>query len=216
MRWMTRYLGFIAKPFIAWYAAQEVIACGLRSPAGQFNIIFSKTKNKEAYKFFKKSDNHWQKVDSLENKDFSHKLMFQEILPYTNVNETYKVIAKGLNGKKIYSSPNILMKEKTDYRDEILKIHKLSNGQVKISWTKAEEYNSMIFFLAVEDENDLGICGIYTKENSWVYPLVNKASLVIGQQSPPLLQPGHQYSFKLVIVDYDGWVPFVSTTKFIY
>ncbi|MAF13763.1 MAG: hypothetical protein CMI53_02620 [Parcubacteria group bacterium] len=216
MRWMTRYLGFIARPFIKWYASQEIIACGLRSPAGQFNIIFTKTNNKKNYKFFKKIKRHWQEVDSLENQDFSYKLMFQEIIPYAEISEIYKVKAKKTGGKRIYSSPKILIKKKTDYKNDLLTIEKLGNGQAKISWPEAEKYKPMIYFLAIEDSKDHGICGIYTRENNWLYPQTKKASLSINKQDPPLFKQGQEYSCKLVAVDYDGWVPCVATIRFTY
>ena len=41
MRWMTRYLGFLARPVVSWMADREVIACGFRDTDGGVRIIFS-------------------------------------------------------------------------------------------------------------------------------------------------------------------------------
>ena len=42
MRWMTRYLGFIARPFVRWVASREVIACGMRpDDADTVTVIFT-------------------------------------------------------------------------------------------------------------------------------------------------------------------------------
>ena len=49
MKWMTRYLGFIARPLISIYGDNEVIACGLRDLSGKVHIIYTPDEVKKEY-----------------------------------------------------------------------------------------------------------------------------------------------------------------------
>lgn len=79
-----------------------------------------------------------------------------------------------------------------------------------------EQFDPMIYFLTVEDEQGRALSGIYTRENFWEYPFVKKASLSIGGSDPMPLQKDKRYTVKLTIVDFDGWVSCIAKKVFTY
>lgn len=215
MRWMTRYFGFIARPFIAWYADQEIIACGLRSEKGDVCIIYTPTPERTKHLFFKK-EKKWTAVRVIAAKNFSGDLVHQIILPDAQLNETYIVEAKKKNKRHTLRSPTITIKEKTHREPDLIKIKKLPDGRIHISWVGGEQYNPMIYFLVLEDDHGNALAGIYTREYFWRYPSIKEASLSVGRNDPPLLQKDMRYTVKLAIVDFDGWVGCASKKVFTY
>ena len=210
MRWMTRYFGFIARPFIAWYADREVIACGLRSKNGEVCIIYSPTYDKIDHYFSKKEADQWSIVDVILANNFSGNLVHQVILPNAKVGDIYIVRVRKENTDSTICSPKITIKEGTKLSPDLIEIKSLSNGKAHISWRKGEQFDPMIYFLTVEDEQGRALSGIYTRENFWEYPFIKKASLSIGIADPTPLQKNKQYTVKLTIVDFDGWVSYIT------
>jgi len=94
MRWMTRYVGFIARPFVQWYADQEIIACGLRSEKGDVCIIYSPMPGRLDHSFFKKEGARWSVVSVFPTNNFSGDMVHQVILPNAKIGEDYIVRAQ--------------------------------------------------------------------------------------------------------------------------
>lgn len=216
MRWMIRYLGFIARPFVRWYADQEVIACGLRSDKGDVRIIYSTTQDRLGHSFFKREKTGWRDIDGIPTDNFSGDLVYQVILPGAKIGDVDVVRTKRKNGNRTISSPKITIKEKTPVLPDLIEIDSLPNGMVSISWKKGEQFDHMIYFFALENDQGKTLAGIYTVENTWIYPLIKKVSLSVGEADPALLQKGKQYNVKLVIVDFDGWVSCMGRKSFTY
>jgi len=214
MRWMTRYFGFIARPFVAWYANQEVIACGLRSENGDVCIIYTSTPERIEHRFFKK-EKKWVPIRAITTNNFSGNLVHQVILPDAQLSDVCIVEAKKKNKKRTLHSPTITVKEKT-YPADLIEIQHLLDGRVYISWVGGENFDPMIYFLVVEDEKGNMLSGIYTREHFWNYPSIKEASLSVGRNDPPRLQVNKHYTVKLAIVDFDGWVGCISKKVFKY
>lgn len=216
MRWMTRYLGFIAIPFVRWYANQEVIACGLRAENGDVCVIYSTEPDRSTHSYFKKETSGWSIVDVLRTNNFSGNLVRQVILPDAKVGEVYIVRAQKGNTGRTLRSPEITVKERTQSSPDLIEVKLLPDGGAYLSWKEGEQFDPMIYFLVVEDDRGTSLSGIYTRENFWEYPFIKKASLSIGNTKPILLQSGKQYIAKLTIVDFDGWVSCIGRKSFTY
>lgn len=220
MKWMTRYLGFIALPIVKLVADNEIIACGIKSQNNEINIIYTPTPDRLDHFFykykkeFKKQHTGWEKTLAISTVDFSQQLVHQATLPTAKIGDVYKVKAQKVDSKRQVSSPNILIKNQTIYDPNLVQIKTLPQGQAEISWKKAKLPQAMIYFLVVEDNSGQNICGIYTRETFWTYPLIKKASYYVGNPHPPLLQKGRKYTVKLVVVDFDGWTPYLAQKTF--
>ena len=210
MKWMTRYLSFIAIPFVRWYANREIIACGLRSKNGDVNIIYSPKDDKTKYSFLKKEGKKWVKKDAFSVKKFSDPIVHQVKIPKAKLNEIYRVYNKN---KKNLRSPNITIKKNSIDLSNIINIKLLNKEKLKISWEDGESYDPMIYFLVVENDKRETLSAIYTRENFWTYPLTKKASLSL-LNNPPKIDKSKIYHIKLVIVDFDGWVTGMGSKVF--
>ena len=216
MRWMTRYVGFIARPFVKWYANQEVIACGLRSEKGDIRIIYSPMPNQLDHSFLKKEKKEWVTATTFPTDNFSGDFVHQVILPDAKMGEVYVVRAqKGNSGRTVYS-PKITIKERTHSAPDLVKVNSLPNGMACISWKKGEQFDPMIYLFTLENDQGEALVGIYTRENTWTYPFIKKASLSIGNTDPVPLQKNKRYTATLIIVDFDGWVSCIGKRVFIY
>ena len=213
MKWMTRYLSFIAIPFVRWYANKEIIACGLRSKNGDINIIYSPKDNKTKYSFFKKEGKKWLKIGAFSVKKFSDPTVHQVKIPKAKLNEIYRVYAKNKENKKNLHSPNITIKKNSIDLSNIINIKLLNKEKLKISWEDGESYDPMIYFLVVENYKRETLSAIYTRDNFWTYPLIKKASLSL-LNNPPKIDKSKIYYIKLIIVDFDGWVTGMGSKVF--
>ena len=212
---MTRYVGFIARPFVAWYANQEIIACGLRQHvSGAATIIFTPYPGRSGYSFSKKRERIWVPAAAASMQNFSGDLMHRVELPHAAVGDVYRVRAQ--KGSRTLSSPRITIKKETIAISDILFIKPLPGGQALFSWRGGEGYDPMIYYLGIEDETGRALVGIYTREYFWHYPFVKKASLVVGQNGITPLEPGKRYTAKLLLVDFDGWVGHKAEKSFVY
>lgn len=213
MRWMTRYLGFIARPIVRLYGANEIIACGLRDTRGRVCIIFTQGKGQSGQSVFVLQNREWRTSAFRKTKHFSGSLVFQWILPDANIGERYRMRGARASGRRI-SSPVITIKKETACEDSLLQIQKSSGSEVVFSWQDADYYDPMIYFLALEDDKGKTLAAIYTRENFWTYPKIKKASYSLGPQNPPPLASKKRYTAKLVLVDYDGWVSHIAEKEF--
>jgi len=211
MKWMTRYLGFIARPIIKLVAANEIIACGLKSPQGDNNIIYTPYPGRDDYNFLIKK-NIWQPTLAITTNNFSGELVRQVSLPEVTEGNVIRVKARQKN-RSLYS-PKITVKPNTQYRDDLIDIEKTKQG-LKIVWNKCETYKPMIYFLVLQSKT-INLAGIYTREYKWEYPKIKQASLNVGSDQPIILKKGEYYQIKVVVVDYDGWAPVVATKEFTY
>lgn len=215
MKWMTRYFNFIARPIIQLVADNEVIACGLRTLDGKVNIIYSPTTKQNSHKFFKLAKKGDTEETYNDTQNFSQHLVHQKILPNAQTGEIYRIKAKSPSGRTL-KSPKIYVKDKTKQYNDLLEIKSLPDNEIEISWKQGKTLDAMIHFLVIEDENNRSITGIYTREHTFIYPKVKTASLTIGNFSPNKPKTGEKYTFRLVFVDYDGWVPYLAEKSFIY
>lgn len=212
---MTRYVGFVAKPFVAWYASREIIACGLRQHnSGAAAIIFTPYPGRSGYSFFKKRERIWVSATAASRENFSGDLMCQVELLGAAVGDVYRVRAQ--KGSRTLSSPRITIKKETMPISDVLSIKPLPGGQALFSWRGGELYDPMIYFLAIEDETGKALVGIYTREYFWRYPFVKKASLAVGEEGITPLEPDKRYTAKLLLIDFEGWVGHKAEKSFVY
>ena len=216
MRFMTRHVGFIARPIVAWYANQEVIACGLRSKNGEVCVLYTPAWDSVEHRFFKKEKKERIAVRAIATESFSGNLVHQKILPDANLHEVYIVEAKRKNKRRIVRSPAITVKEKTQYEPDLIEIKRSPGGTIQISWEQGERFDPMIYFLVIENDKGDTLAGIYTREYFWNYPFVKEASLSVGIVNPAPLQKDMHYTIKLAVIDFNGWVQCISEKVFTY
>lgn len=212
MKHMTRYLGFIARPIVKLVADNEIIACGLKSEQGQNNIIYTPYPGRDEYNFLLKQKS-WQKTLAITTNNFSGELVRQVSLP--DVKEGNIIRVKAKQKKRNLYSPKIIVKQTTQYRDDLIDTQNTEKG-LKIMWNRCETFKPMIYFLVIEDDKKNNLVGIYTREHYWEYPKTKKASLNVGSKHPIELEKGQKYTIKIVVVDYDGWTPVVALKDFVY
>lgn len=213
MRWMTRYVGFLARPVISRMADREVIACGLRDSDGRVRIIFSPGKERGDHRFVRKTAGDWEQASVSPTGDFSADIIRQVLVPSAQLGEVYRVRADSAKGKAL-SSPQIHVKESTLFDPGLLEIQMLPGAGICFSWEKGR--NTMIHFLVVEDSQGACLAAVYTRELAWSYPLIRKASLSIGPVETPTPIESASYTVKLVFVDFNGWVSALAEKSFMY
>ena len=220
MRWMTRHLGFLTRPFLRWYARQEVIACGLRREDGRVTVIYSPDASHLDHRVLGRGDVGWQKTTTVRSEDFSGGLVQQVCLHQPETGRRYRVHADRpaarLPWQRRVSSPLITVKPATVHRPELLAVTPRPGGELTLSWHIPSDADPMIFFLALETGAGEALVGVYTRELEWTYPQVERASLALvpGELLP--LTADELYAARLVFVDYDGWVSHLAEVEFRY
>jgi len=215
MRLATRYLGFIARPFVSWYANSKVIACGLKARNGDMHIIYSPSENKEHFHVLKYENSAWISVHSFPMKDFSEHLIRELAIPDASIGEIYKMGARNKTSGRMYYSPTITIKNKTSLLRDSITLDNKGDGGVTFSWPKEDTFKPLIYFLIVEDRG-APLAAIYTNEQFFTYPQLKTASMSLGIFDPPPLKKGNIYTTKLAVVDFDGWVSSILTRTFTY
>jgi len=215
MRWMTRYLGFLARPLVSWMADREVIACGFRDTEGGVRIIFSPGKNRGNHWFVRQAVRGWDEVPADPIQNFSGDIVRQVIVPSAQLGEVFRVQANTASGVTI-NSPRITVKKHTHFDPDLIRLQILPGGVLRCSWFEHKQADTMLHFLVVEDSEGKCLAAVYTRESSWSYPLIRKASLSIGPGEPPGLCESGSYTVKLVFVDFDGWVSALAVKSFRY
>ncbi|MCH8748152.1 hypothetical protein IH781_00215 [Patescibacteria group bacterium] len=214
MRWMTLHVGFVARPFIVWYSEREVIACGLRATGGDVRIIYSMLPSRCQHTFTKRdTTGQWLPGRAEPTANFSGELVHQVTLPNAQLGDIYRVNAELKNSGRLIQSPTITVKPATA-RTNILTVQMLPHGQAKFMWPAGEQFDPMVYFLALEDNAGNSLAGVYTRDTSWTYPITKQASLSLGPIDPSPLEPRQSYTAKLVIVDFDGWVSNIAERQF--
>lgn len=217
MKWMTRYFGFIARPFIMWYAQREIIACGFRSSEDKnVYIIYPKEHERRSnYLLYKKIKDKWKQVSFSNVHNFSKNLIEQKIILNTCIGEIYKIKAQDFVLNKFVSSPSIHIKKMTKIENNLLNVNTHTQNLIFFSWEKAKEKKTMIYFLLIEDvTNCNGLFCIYTRETTWQFPNISGTSLVFGNFYYNQLIKKHKYKAKLLLVDFDGWVSNMAIKEF--
>ena len=214
MRWMTRYVGFIARPIVRLYANQEVIACGLGEADGAVSIIYTPWPGRRAYRAVVQRNTAWQSAPLVPAHNFSGDIVLQASVPSAQVGERYKILAESRRGRLLYS-PSITVKERTVYDDALLSVlvHKES-GLAVFQWKDARKYDPLIYFLALEDDTGATLAALYTRAAQWADPHTKLASLSVGPAHAPKLHQGKDYTVKLLLVDFDGWVSHFAKQHF--
>lgn len=201
MRWMTRYVGFVARPFARFYAGQEVLACGIRDDSG-LHIIYIEKYGESDYTFSKNS-NTWHDIEWKEENDFAAGLVRDISVGGASLGELYRVCAEKKSGRVI-CSPSITIKGDTADISDSLQVSR-QGGKVKFDWLEAEKHKSMVYFLSIEG-NEETFAAIYTKETTWTYSYLKSASLSLGPENPRPIEDKVEYLVKLILIDFDGWV----------
>ena len=163
----------------------------------------------------KKDGRRWVDVATVPTSNFSGELVKQVLLPSARRGELYHVQTTGENGR-ILNSPDITIKKKTIADLDIVRVEPLTGGSVRLSWVDEKRSDTMIYFLVVEEKDGDTLAGIYTREKYWQYPLTRTATLSIGLENPPPLYTSREYTAKLVVVDFDGWVSTLDRKTFTY
>jgi hypothetical protein len=213
MRWMTRRVGFIARPIVRAYAGLEVIACGLRESNARVAVIYTAAHGRTGHHVRVYDRRRWRPIDSTQAEDFSGPVVRRVLVPTAAIGERYRMCATTRLGRRV-SSPTITVKEETVHDPAPLAVTLSSDGSVKFSWAATDVYDPMIYFLAVEDARGVNKAAVYTREVSWTYPRTEAASLSLGPSRPPRLPRGETHTAKLVAVDYQGWVSHLAEQSF--
>ena len=148
MRWMTRYLGWIARPVIRWVADREVIACGLLAPDSTVRIIYSPQTGRSDYRIVYQSSGGWIPAVSTEAEDFAPGLVKQVIIPDAEISDRYRVLAVAPNGRTI-SSPVIRVKQETRSLSDLV-VEFDQYGGARICWPQTDRSAAMLYFLTVQ------------------------------------------------------------------
>ena len=138
MRWMTRYMVFLARPVISWMADREVIACGFRHHDGSVRIIFSPGRGRGDHRFVRKTAGDWEQASVSSPGNFSADIVRQVLVPSARLGEVYRARAENAKGKTL-SSPQIHVKESTLFDPNLLDILMLSLSLIRFSWKKARK-----------------------------------------------------------------------------
>lgn len=205
MRWMTRYLGFIARPIVRLYGKTEVIACGLREENGSVSIVYTPLPGHHAHHVVLKEDGAWKQTPFSALKNFSGSVVSRIGIPGAENGAVYKVKGKTARGK-ILSSPQLFIKETTAREAGFLSARTEHGGEILFSWRPAEAFDPMIYFLIIENGRGETLAAAYTRETFFRYPHIKTASYSVGPNPPPSPTGGGSYAAKLLLVDYDGWV----------
>lgn len=217
MRWMTRYLGFVARPITKWWGAHEVIACGVRSEGGEVRIIYTPLVGHSGHRSLARgADALWRLMLHEERKNFSGSVVRTVAVPGASSGTALKMAAENARGKTL-SSPAIIVKQETVSEPELLDIAPVPlspDDAVLFSWPKAEANDPMIYFFALEDAYGKTCAAVYTRESFWRYPHTRSASYSVGPSAPPRPTAGETYMATLALVDYDGWVSHLATRSF--
>ena len=210
---MTRYFGFITRPLIRLYAANEIIACGLCEQSGNVSLIFTPAPNEQNFSVLLRQESWWQPVGHERARNFAGSTVRRFSVPHANTGDVYKMQGEKGSGRKI-TSPTITVKQETVYNPGLLGATPYDDGSVLFSWKVADTYRPMIYFLVLVDDAGKTLAGVYTRELAWRYPRVKKASYSVGPKNPPNIVSGKQYTATLVLVDFDGWVSHVAQRDF--
>jgi hypothetical protein len=196
-------------------ADREVIACGFRDPQGGVRIIYTPGKNRGNHWFVRQTVRGWDEVPADPVENFSGDIVRQVIVPLAQLGEGLRVQANAASGV-IINSPRIVVKEETRFDPDLIRLQVLPGGAVRFSWFEHKQADTMLHFLVLEDSQGKCLAAVYTRESSWSYPLIRRASLSIGPGEPPGLSESNSYTVKLVFVDFDGWVSASAIKSFVY
>jgi len=214
MRWMTRYLGFIARPIVRLYASREVIACGFRETDGGVSIIYTPWPGRKDYRMTARKGARRESFPLTPARNFSGTFVLKTSAPMAESGERYRMIAKDERGRT-FRSPDITIKERTVRNDALLAVSARAGGSVTFEWKNARHYDPLIYFFIVEDNAGATHAALYTRESRWTYPYTRRASLSVGPALVPPLTNGTAYVAKLLLVDFDGWVSYFAEQTFI-
>lgn len=206
MRWMTRYLGIVARPIVRVYGENEIIACGLREEDGSVSIIYTPIPGHRNHRArMRGGDGLWRAAAFGARSNFSGSAVKRITLLGAKNGFVYKMAGENARGRTL-SSPSILVKPDTVSNPDMLLIEPSADGSVLFSWPRGEAHDPMIYFLAIEGADGMSRAAIYTREHTWRYPLIKTASYSVGPAEPPRFMPGESLTISLALVDYDGWV----------
>ena len=93
MRFMTRYVGFIARPIVRIYAVNEVIACGVREPDGTVSILFTPNRSHRDHRIFISRERKLDEVLFHSGANYSEPCVCRAVLPEAIVGVHYKMKA---------------------------------------------------------------------------------------------------------------------------
>ena len=203
----------LLRRFVRYVAVNEVIACGLMDERNQLIVIFSPQMQRE-HRIGLWKEEQFNERPTGDPGPFIGQLVLKARTLDAKQGEVFRVLAKHKAKDKQVHSPNIVMKMRTDYRDELLICQKTPAGFLW-TWEKIPaEYEAMLYFLGFEDQDGEGRIGIYTRELHFTYPGKKEGILFLNGQNPEL-DEGKEYRITLVVVDYNGWVPMVARGSFI-
>jgi len=214
MKYMNRYVPWIAKPIVNYIAENEVIACGLMLPGEKDPVIIFNPQAQKSHTFTVLKNGKREERAMGDRKAYVGDLVVYHTTPGAKKGEVYQIAAKKNNSDEPVFSPKISMKMNTEYDDSLLNMQRLEDGHLRFNWKEgSKKYQGMIYFLTFADAEGNGLFGIYTRETRLNYPSMKEVSLYIpGTQDA--FDPGKQYTAKLLIVDYQGWVPAIDSVSF--
>jgi len=209
MKWMTRHIGFVARPFARFYASQEVLACGIRDDSG-VHIIFIEKFGEREFTFSKMSTT-WSLFDGDYEQDYAPDLVREIRLDGGLLGEYYRVCGEKKSGKAI-CSPSITIKAETVDISDSLSVRR-QGEELIFEWPSADRFDSMVYFLTIEGNAET-FAAIYTKETTWTYSNFRSAPLSLGPPNVKPIDDEQEYVVKLILIDYDGWVSHKAEGRF--
>ncbi len=215
MKYINRFLPFIARPIVQLIGDHEVIACGLMleneaSPV----IIYSPSQQRDHWFVNKRVNNKKHQPAGQRTKLIGDLIVYQAV-PEAALGDIYQVRAYHNTNGRLRISPDIHIKMQTDVDNNLISTEENTEG-TRIDWRVVpQHYQAMIYFIGIEDKNGEGICGIYTRETELQVPSLKQMALYLPGQAGKL-QSGQVYVAHLFVVDYEGWVPLRSSTQFTF
>ena len=212
MKWGNRIMPGLLRRLVRYVAVNEVIACGLMDKGNQPIVIYSPQMQRE-HRIGLWKDKQFNERPTGDSEPFIGQLVLKARTLDAKQGEVFRILAKHKAKDKQVHSPDIVMKMRTDYRDELLICQKIPTGFLW-TWKKIPaEYEAMLYFLGFEDPDGDGRIGIYTRELHFTYPEKKEGILFLNGKNPEL-DNGKEYQATLVVVDYNGWVPLVAGSRF--
>jgi hypothetical protein len=121
MRWMTRYVGFIAHPIVRIYGNNEIIACGLRDANDNVAIIYTPRTGHREHGVVLRKGRRWVTAPSKTAKNFSGSVVRCLEMPGAENGALYRMVGAKASGSRL-SSPTITVKPSTVYDPALLDI----------------------------------------------------------------------------------------------
>ena len=215
MKWLNRILPLPVRALVRYAATNEVIACGLMDETNTQAMVIYSPQMQRDHRLGVWKNGQFTERPTAAAEPFIGQMVVKTTAVKAENGEVYRILARHMSRDKQVHSPDIVMKMRTLRRNELLECTSTETGLIW-SWRKIpNEYTAMLYFLGIEDHEGRSVFGVYTRERQISYPRLNEGILFLNGYEGELSK-GEEYRATLIVVDYDGWVPLVSTNVAVY